>query len=187
MLPSRTLPKLDWFTGHTPPAKLPSAQIFLSQFTLMVPSNLQSDRPVPSLPSIHVAPIDLVQVPNFPDILVDLPPIATQAATFEEKLKHASLPPPGPSHYATRRDLWLAQRNGPPLPPVPSTSRDRLENLLSKPGAAESEEMWNAGVHKVWKILMAGGRFKRRVPMNLVVRSTSNDTNSIHLFSSKHL
>lgn len=150
----------------------------------MVPSNLQNVQPVSSLPSIHAAPIDRVHVSKFPDVPVDLPPIATPVPTFEEKLKLTPLPPPGPSHYATRRDLWLTRSNGPPLPPIPSTSRDRLEILLSRPGAAESDEVWNAGVHKVWRTLMAGGRFKRRVPMNLVVRSTSI---FIHILSSKLL
>lgn len=167
--------------SHTAPFASPANRSLIHSRT-MIPSDLHSIQPVSSLPSIHVAPTDILTVPNFQDqVPADLPPITTQAVptpTFEEKIKQASLPPPGPSHYDARRALWLTQSNGPPLPPIPSTSRDKLENLLSRRGAAESEEVWNAGVHKVWKALMAGGRFKRRVPMNLVVRSTSNDTKS---------
>ncbi|KZP24525.1 hypothetical protein FIBSPDRAFT_668002, partial [Athelia psychrophila] len=82
----------------------------------------------------------------------------------------ASLPPPGPSHYSARRQLWLAQTGRSPPPPAPSTSRERLEELLSMPGAATNDEVWKAGVERVWRGLVTGGRLKRRLPMNLVIK-----------------
>lgn len=89
---------------------------------------------------------------------------------FEDLLAAADLPPPGPLHYAARRDLWLrAKTAAPPRKPEPSTSRKRLETLLNSPDAANKEEVWKGGVEKVWKGLNAGGRLKRRLPMNLVV------------------
>lgn len=79
------------------------------------------------------------------------PAITTPAlSVFEQNLAQASLPPPGPLHYNARRELWLTQTTGPPLPPVPSTSRQRLEQLLSIPGAVHSEEVWKAGVERLW-------------------------------------
>ncbi|KIM90967.1 hypothetical protein PILCRDRAFT_25393, partial [Piloderma croceum F 1598] len=98
-----------------------------------------------------------------------LAPVSTKPA-FEDTLSTIALPPPGPAHYTARRALWLAPVPEAPLPPVPSTSRQRLEHLLSMPGAVESEEVWKSGVEKVWKGLVAGGRLKRRLPMNLVIK-----------------
>jgi hypothetical protein len=82
----------------------------------------------------------------------------------------SELPPPGPDHYAARRKLWLTPRHiVEPSPIEPSTSRQRLEKLLSFPDAAESDEVWSNGLDKVWKGLNEGGRFKRRLPMALIV------------------
>ncbi|EIW82346.1 hypothetical protein CONPUDRAFT_38682, partial [Coniophora puteana RWD-64-598 SS2] len=79
------------------------------------------------------------------------------------------LPPPGPEHYAARRARWLtpskqARRNH------SSTSYQKLEKLLARPGAAQSPEVWKGGVEKVWKCLVAGGRLKRSLPMPLVIK-----------------
>lgn len=97
--------------------------------------------------------------------------------TFEDLLQASELdlPPPGPSYYAARRALWLTPRSSPSQPRVlePSTSRRRLEDLLNAPGAVTSDDVWTGGVEKVWKGLSAGGRLKRRLPMNLVVRPLS--------------
>ena len=114
---------------------------------------------------------DICQSPN--NQSPQYSPVApiTARPAFEHILSTVSLPPPGPAHYAARRALWLASTSGAPSPPIPSTSRQRLEQLLSMPGAVESEEVWKAGVEKVWKGLVAGGKLKRRLPMNLVVCS----------------
>jgi hypothetical protein len=94
---------------------------------------------------------------------------SSTSSSFEELLSTTPLPPPGPAHYAARRALWLAPPFEPPAPPEPSNSRHRLEQLLSQPGGIESEAVWKGGIEKVWKGLVAGGRLKRRLPMNVVV------------------
>jgi len=48
--------------------------------------------------------------------------------------------------------------------------RLKLEEILNRPGAVESEEIWKGGIEKVWKGLVGGGRLKRRLPMGIVVR-----------------
>jgi hypothetical protein len=52
----------------------------------------------------------------------------------------------------------------------PSSSRQKLESLLNSPGAVCDDVVWRSGVEKVWKGLAAGGRLKRRLPLNLVIR-----------------
>jgi hypothetical protein len=99
-----------------------------------------------------------------------IPSKLVPTSSFEDSLSNATLPPPGPSHYAARRALWLTPTSGLPLPQVPSTSRQKLEQLLSAPGAAESEEIWRAGIQRVWRGLVTGERLKRRLPMNLVIK-----------------
>jgi hypothetical protein len=146
----------------------------------MIPTDLQSINNIPlaSASVINIAPVfnsdlsqsSITQVSHSPHCCTPPPlaPVSTRPA-FEDTLSTIALPPPGPAHYAARRALWLAPVPEAPLPPVPSTSRQRLEHLLSMPGAVESEEVWKSGVEKVWKGLVAGGRLKRRLPMNLVV------------------
>src|SRR5277367_6114545 len=96
------------------------------------------------------------------------------STSFEDLLASTSLPPPGPSYYVARRALWLADSHLPLPTSEPSTSRQRLEYLLSQPGGTENEAVWKGGVEKVWKGLVAGGRLKRRLPMRLVVRIQSD-------------
>ena len=50
--------------------------------------------------------------------------------------------------------------------------RLKLEEVLNRPGALQSEEIWKAGIEKVWKGLVGGGRLKKRLPMGIVVRRT---------------
>lgn len=140
----------------------------------MIPTELQSNHYVSSISNISAAPINSTETSNHSLTSKSLPPITIKAvpkSIFEETLSHASLPPPGPLYYAARRALWLAPTNEAPLPSIPSTSRQRLEHLLGMPGAVQNEDVWKAGVEKVWKGLVAGGRLKRRLPMNIVVCS----------------
>jgi hypothetical protein len=146
----------------------------------MIPAELQSVNNITlsNQSVINVAPVfnsdlsqsSITQVSHSPQCCTPPPlaPVSTRPA-FEDTLATIALPPPGPAYYAARRALWLTPVPEAPLPPVPSTSRQRLEHLLSIPGAVESEEVWENGVEKVWKGLVAGGRLKRRLPMNLVV------------------
>lgn len=146
----------------------------------MIPNNLQtinslslSDTPdiLNVLNSDQDQPSTAI-LPNTQSI-IPTTSIATNSAfstpSFEDSLSNASLPPPGPSYYAARRALWLNPTPGHPLPQVPSTSRQKLEQLLSAPGAVESEETWKSGIERVWKGLVTGEKLKRRLPMNLVV------------------
>ncbi|GLB33974.1 hypothetical protein LshimejAT787_0108580 [Lyophyllum shimeji] len=96
---------------------------------------------------------------------------SSESQSFDDILAEAKLPPPGPDHYAARRRLWLASRpNLQHAPVVPSTSRRRLEHILSAPHAVEDDDVWRNGVAKVWNTLSAGGRLKRRLPMALIVK-----------------
>jgi hypothetical protein len=47
----------------------------------------------------------------------------------------------------------------------------RLQEVLGSEDAVHRDDIWRAGIEKVWKGLMAGGRFKKRLPMGLVVRN----------------
>ncbi|TDL29919.1 hypothetical protein BD410DRAFT_780423 [Rickenella mellea] len=85
-------------------------------------------------------------------------------------MSSAELPPPGPSHFYARRALWLALPPEPPTPPSPSPSRVKLEALLSREGAAESEEVWRAGLSNVWKGLIGGNQLRKRLPLAIVLK-----------------
>lgn len=96
---------------------------------------------------------------------------STTPSHFESLMADAVLPPAGPSYYAARRALWLEPPQEPPTPPSPSPSRVKLEALLNQPGAAESEEVWKAGLKNVWKGLVGGNQLRKRLPLNIVVRT----------------
>ncbi|KAG1783130.1 hypothetical protein EV702DRAFT_929508, partial [Suillus placidus] len=78
-------------------------------------------------------------------------------------------PPSGPAHYAARRALWLTPTKVHHRSP-PSSSRQRLEQLLSVPGAVDNDQAWKDGIEKVWKGLVNGGRLKRSLPLTLVIK-----------------
>ncbi|KAG5648910.1 hypothetical protein DXG03_000259 [Asterophora parasitica] len=91
--------------------------------------------------------------------------------SFDGILAAADLPPPGPDYYAARRSLWLTPRQTAQIAQAePSTSRQRLEHLLSLSNDPEDEYIWKNGVGKVWTSLDAGGRFKRRLPLAMIIR-----------------
>ncbi|KAI1786701.1 hypothetical protein LXA43DRAFT_975674 [Ganoderma leucocontextum] len=89
---------------------------------------------------------------------------------FEERLATAGLPPPGADHFAARRALWWMPGSSPPCPTEPNPSRRRLEALLAKPGALEDDEVWGAGVDRVWRGVTGGAKLKHRLPLALVIR-----------------
>ncbi|KAJ7284002.1 hypothetical protein C8J57DRAFT_1498987 [Mycena rebaudengoi] len=77
----------------------------------------------------------------------------------------------GPEFYQARRARWLAPN--PELPPRPhehSSSRRKLEQVLSAPDAVNNDDVWFGSIEKIWKGLGAGGRLKRRLPMYLVIK-----------------
>ncbi|KAJ3778946.1 hypothetical protein FB446DRAFT_711587 [Lentinula raphanica] len=113
--------------------------------------------------------------------LKNVPPpnIYTSKTSFEQLLEASRLPPPGPSYYVARRALWLRcppDTNATARESSPSVSRNKLENLLSTPAAIYDDEIWESGIHKVWKGLSAGASLKRRLPLNLVVRAPQTST-----------
>ncbi|KAI0307240.1 hypothetical protein B0F90DRAFT_1814022 [Multifurca ochricompacta] len=93
-----------------------------------------------------------------------------QSPTFTTLLAHADLPPPGPEYFAARRALWTTPTANSRFDQTPSTSRVKLESLLSQPAALESQEIWDAGLSKVWKGLVGGGRLKNLLPLPAVVK-----------------
>ncbi|KAK7470459.1 hypothetical protein VKT23_001884 [Stygiomarasmius scandens] len=90
-----------------------------------------------------------------------------------EQLQSSALQdvPPGPEYYAARRALWLS--NNPasrPSSTKPSTSHQKLENLLNTPDAIYNDQVWAGGVRKVWSGLSGGSTLKKPLPMNLVIK-----------------
>ena len=94
---------------------------------------------------------------------------------------YPDLPLPGPAHYAARRALWLTPTKIPRRSP-PSSSRQRLEHLLSEQGAVNSEEAWKNGIEKVWKGLVNCGRLKRSLPLSLVVGLILDTLSHAHFY-----
>lgn len=88
--------------------------------------------------------------------------------SFDEILQSSSLPDPGPDLYDARRRLWLTPRVKPATHP-PSSSRQKLEFLLSQPDAIRNQDLWHHSLEKIWDGLTSGGRLKYRLPMNLIV------------------
>jgi hypothetical protein len=105
------------------------------------------------------------------------PPIPTSSHVSA----HTNLPPPGPDHFAARRALWLKPTAASRLGQAPSTSCVRLENLLEDPGALERSAVWDAGLNKVWRGLVGGGRLKNFLPLRVVVWILSYVSSRSHL------
>lgn len=99
----------------------------------------------------------------------DTPLPSPNRSTSSSLISNPEFPPSGPAHYAARRALWLTptkvHRRSPP-----SSSRQRLEQLLNEPGAVNNEQAWKDGIEKVWKGLVNGGRLKRSLPLTLVIK-----------------
>jgi len=97
--------------------------------------------------------------------------LSQERLTFDQILQQAELPEPGPDYFEARRQLWLTPRIT-PTSPSPSAARQKLENMLSRPNAIYSIELWNNGLERVWKGLCSGGKLKTRLPMALIVCSS---------------
>jgi hypothetical protein len=89
--------------------------------------------------------------------------------TFPHLLAHANLPQPGPEYFTARRALWTTPTAASRLGQAPPISRVRLETLLDEPGALERPDVWDAGLSRVWKGLVEGGRLKNFLPLRAVV------------------
>lgn len=90
----------------------------------------------------------------------------------------------GPSHYTARRAQWLtgAKEKVEEKKTTVSPSRMRLEQLLSKPDAAEDDEAWTGGVETVWRGLNAGRSLKQRLPLGLMVRIKWTEMNAVDVY-----
>lgn len=89
--------------------------------------------------------------------------------SFSHLLAHRNLPQPGPEYFTARRALWTTPTTASRLGQPPPISRVRLETLLDEPGALERPDVWDAGLNKVWKGLVEGGRLKKFLPLRAVV------------------
>jgi hypothetical protein len=142
----------------------------LDKFVSNTASELNVERP--SLPvSVHSRFFKLAGRFNShdsPDRSKAAPAPSPNSSTSSSLIFNPNLPPPGPAHYAARRALWLTPTKVPRHSP-PSSSRQRLEHLLSEKDAVNNEEAWKNGIEKVWKGLVNGGRLKRSLPLSLVV------------------
>ncbi|KDR83947.1 hypothetical protein GALMADRAFT_236456 [Galerina marginata CBS 339.88] len=97
-------------------------------------------------------------------------PLSTQPSlSFDEILHFSSLPRPGPEYYEARRRLWLTPRVT-PRPSSPSSSRQKLEEIFSQPGAVHSQETWNHNLEKAWKGLSSGGKLNYNLPMVIAIK-----------------
>lgn len=99
----------------------------------------------------------------------DTPLPSPNRSTSSSLISNPEFPPSGPAHYAARRALWLTPTKVHHRSP-PSSSRQRLEQLLNEPGAVNNEQAWKDGIEKVWKGLVNGGRLKRSLPLTLVIK-----------------
>ncbi|KAI0772072.1 hypothetical protein BD413DRAFT_548138 [Trametes elegans] len=162
----------------------PPATIVITQ-----PSS-PDDSPNLSQPSLSLASVRALEVRTLSDVTtrlgapVDpLPSTATARPTslsattpatpmsaFEQRLAATTMPPPGPDYFAVRRSLWRAPLPNHPAQAEPSSSRMRLESLLSEPGALEDDLTWGSGLDKVWHGLVGGAKLRQRLPLALVVK-----------------
>ena len=109
----------------------------------------------------------------------------------------------GPEYFEVRRKAWLTPKDDrsdstpQPLSPGGSSSRQRIAELLSKPGAVESEvscpsiflcllsyeqDIWNRGLQTLWRGLVTGSRFKRPLPLDVVVSSYDSIASLVYNF-----
>ncbi|KAG1752625.1 uncharacterized protein EDB91DRAFT_1103573 [Suillus paluster] len=136
-----------------------------------VSNTVNVERPTPPVPA-HTRFLKLAGKFNSRDARSrskDTPLQSPNRSTSSSLISNPEFPPPGPAHYAARRALWLTPTKAHHRSP-PSSSRQRLEQLLSKPGAVNNEQAWKDGIEKVWKGLVNGGRLKRSLPLNLVIK-----------------
>ncbi|KAJ3477893.1 hypothetical protein NLI96_g10157 [Meripilus lineatus] len=100
----------------------------------------------------------------------------TSVSFFDQLMHQADLPEPGPAYFHARRARWCtpSPSYNPTLPQETPLSRQRLEALLNHQKPPESDEVWNAGVGKVWRGIIGGARLKRRLPLGSLVCDSLN-------------
>lgn len=81
---------------------------------------------------------------------------------------------PGISYFNARRELWLHGKRKIPRPTETVTSITRLEDMVREPQALRSRRVWEAGLGRISKRLIEGGRLKYNLPMPLLVCNTTH-------------
>ncbi|KAF9780030.1 hypothetical protein BJ322DRAFT_1112714 [Thelephora terrestris] len=77
---------------------------------------------------------------------------------------------PGISYFNARRELWLNGKKKVPRPGEPPASITRLEAMVRDPRALRSNTVWEAGLGRISKRLIDGGRLKYNLPMHLLIK-----------------
>ena len=80
---------------------------------------------------------------------------------------------PGISYFNARRELWLNGKKRIPRPDEIVDSITRLDGMVGDPQALRSDRVWEAGLGRISKRLMDGGRLKYNLPMHLLVCNTT--------------
>ena len=88
---------------------------------------------------------------------------------------------PGISYFNARRELWLNGKKKVTRPGEPPASITRLDAMVRDSRALRSNTVWEAGLGRISKRLIDGGRLKYNLPMHLLVR---NVMQSAHAFDS---
>ncbi|KAI0796827.1 hypothetical protein C8Q75DRAFT_802504 [Abortiporus biennis] len=96
-------------------------------------------------------------------------PQSHKTITFQDLLETTDLPEQGPALFAARRALWYARRTDIEAPET-SHMNSTLEAVLNGDRALDSDEVWNAGLGRIWKGIVGGSRLKRRLPLNSVIK-----------------
>jgi len=81
---------------------------------------------------------------------------------------------PGISYFNARRELWLNGKREVPRPGDIPASITKLEEMVGDPQALRSRGVWEAGLGRVSKRLIEGGRLKYNLPMRLLVCSATH-------------
>jgi len=76
---------------------------------------------------------------------------------------------PGVSYFNARRELWLSGKKKIPRPDEIVDSITRLDEMVRDPRALRSDRVWEAGLGRISKRLIEGGRLKYNLPMHLLV------------------
>lgn len=76
---------------------------------------------------------------------------------------------PGISYFNARRELWLNGKKKKPRSDEIVDSITRLDDMVRDSRALRSDRVWEAGLGRISKRLMGGGKLKYNLPMHLLV------------------
>lgn len=115
---------------------------------------------------LSFVPLDTLSVPA-----MTADSTALRLTPFEQAMANATLPEPGPAHFAARQALWRSLPGAQPSQPSAAPRRSKkLQSILRIEGPLDREDYWNAGLEKVWKGLLSGQKLKERLPLRDLVR-----------------